>query len=144
MDEISKGQTTMLSIIENLRKFKDTDIRNNSALLQRSVFLLKSKEDLELDYDFECSPYGPFSEKIVVDLDTLEKKRYIRAAKGDIVLTRKGKKVIKENPDKKCFEIVVKFVRDRPNKVSILKEVFSSPEIVSCKFGEPIKFLKDR
>lgn len=86
---------TILKLLESV-----SDVVGKT-FIQKTMYILKDGFNLDLDYQFRLYFYGPYSDKISADIDTLEsggllKVEYDNASGYQISITSQGKNFIKK------------------------------------------------
>ena len=85
-----------------LRLLNELDTVEGRTMMQKIIFIIKSKFDQFRDFAFSIHYYGPFSSDLAEELDTLRLKGLIEEVpkpledfvRYDIKLTEEGKRVI--------------------------------------------------
>lgn len=139
---LEERQKILLDIIDS---FSQALEHPTSALLHEYILLCKLKSEKRLlglqSYDFHAYMRGPYSEELRNDLEILYRLNLIEVRGGGLVVTERGKDIIKNNRKGKDYntatETCQKVLKDFSTAPAISQGVFDSLRKVSL--GESIR-----
>jgi uncharacterized protein YwgA len=105
--------------------------------LQKILFLCKDRiRTCDINYTFQKSHFGPYSQEIVADVEELQQKGFVKMEKGNRLFVTKN--ISAEERWANAEPTIAEFNRKFPDNHSIVMSALSSPNVINKAVGEPI------